>query len=421
MLDIRLIRENAELVKQAIALKNVSADIDAIVALDVRRREVLVRADELKKERNELSGEVGRKLKAKENADALKDRVRELGDEIKKLDGELATIEPDLNNRLLWVPNPPHDSVPHGKDETENRVLREWGTPPELGFTPKPHWEIAESLGIIDFARGAKLTGSGFIVYSGPGAQLQRTLINFMIDMHVTRHGFREIYPPFLVNRQTLTGTGQLPKFEEDTYRVDLDDLFLIPTAEVPVTNLRRDEIIPDQELPLYMVAFTPCFRREAGSHGKENRGITRIHQFDKVEMVKIVRPEDSYAELETLREAAEEVLQALGLHYRLVEICTGDLGFSNAKQYDLEVWAPGMGRFLEVSSCSNTGDYQARRAGIRFRRDAKSKPEFVHTLNGSGLALPRTMIALLETYQQADGTVRVPDALKSMIGRDTL
>lgn len=417
MLDIRVIRENPDYVRERAALKNVEVPVDVILRVDAQRREILTRCDELKKERNDLSAEIGKLLKAGEDVESLKQRVRQIGDEIKALDEEAEELENELRNLLLRVPNLPHESVPVGKDETENRVVREWGEKPVFDFEPLPHWEIGERLGIIDFARGAKLSGSGFPVYAAAGAKLQRALIQFMLDFHIERHGYREVYPPFLVTRETMTGTGQLPKFEEDLYRIDSDDLFLIPTAEVPVTNLHRDEILADPQLPLYYVAYTPCFRREAGSYGKETRGITRVHQFDKVEMVKLVRPEDSFAELEALVREAEDILQALGLHYRLVEICTGDLGFSNCKQYDLEVWAPGMGRYLEVSSCSNFTDFQARRANIRFRREPKAKPEFVHTLNGSGLALPRTMIAILENFQTADGQVRVPEILRERVG----
>ncbi|MCX7624654.1 MAG: serine--tRNA ligase [Candidatus Sumerlaeaceae bacterium] len=417
MLDIRFIRENPDYVRTRAALKNVDVPVDVILRVDAQRREILTRCDELKKERNDLSAEIGKLLKAGREVESLKQRVRQLGDEIKALDEEVEELENELRNLLLRVPNLPHESVPAGKDETENRVVREWGQKPAFDFTPLPHWEIGERLGIIDFSRGAKLSGSGFPVYAGAGAKLQRTLIQFMIDFHIEHHGYREVYPPFLVTRETMTGTGQLPKFEEDLYRIDSDDLFLIPTAEVPVTNLHRDEILADPQLPLYYVAYTPCFRREAGSYGKETRGITRVHQFDKVEMVKLVRPEDSFSELEALVREAEDILQALGLHYRVVEICTGDLGFSNCKQYDLEVWAPGMGRYLEVSSCSNFTDFQARRANIRFRREPKAKPEFVHTLNGSGLALPRTMIAILENFQTGDGRVRVPDIIRERVG----
>lgn len=421
MLDLKYVRENPDAVREGARLKNVDADVDAILRLDVERREILTRADALKKERNDLSMQVGKILKEKGDAEPIKAQVRDLGDEIKTFDDRIGAVDAALREALLFVPNIPHESVPHGKGEDQNKVLREWGEKPKFDYQPKPHWEIGEKLGIIRFEEGTKLAGSGFIVYDGAGARLQRALINFMLDMHVEKHGYREVATPFLVSRDVMTGTGQLPKFEDQLYRIESDDLFLIPTAEVPVTNLRREEIIPDQDLPMNMVCHTPCFRREAGAAGRENRGITRIHQFDKVEMVKIVRPEDSFAELEILLQQAEDVLQALGLHYRVLEICTGDLGFANCKQYDLEVWAPGMDRYLEVSSCSNFTDYQARRMNMRFRRDAKSKPEFVHTLNGSGLALPRTVIAVLEAYQQADGSVRVPEALRPVIGRETL
>ncbi|GIX45287.1 MAG: serine--tRNA ligase [Candidatus Hydrogenedentota bacterium] len=421
MLDLQYLREHPEEVRQRAKLKNVDVDVDTILRVDANRRETLQRAESLRHERRKLSEDIGKRIKAGEDAEPLKEQVRRLGEEIKILEDEAAELEAELKNLLLRVPNLPHESVPVGKDESQNRVVREWGEKPTFDFTPLPHWEIGEKLGIINFEQGSKITGSGFIVYAEAGARLQRALINFMLDMHVERHGYREVYPPFVVSRETMTGTGQLPKFEDDLYRIDRDDLFLIPTAEVPVTNLRREEILNDAELPLYYVAYTPCFRREAGSYGKETRGITRVHQFDKVEMVKLVRPEDSFAELETLVRDAEDVLQALGLHYRVVEICTGDLGFSNCKQYDLEVWAPGMGRYLEVSSCSNFTDFQARRANIRFRREPKSKPEFVHTLNGSGLALPRTMIAILETYQRADGRVIVPEVLRDRMKCDLI
>jgi seryl-tRNA synthetase len=421
MLDLKWVRENAEAVKAGAALKNTQVDIEGLLNVDSRRRELVTRTEELQRERNELSAEVGRKMKTREDAEPLKARVREIGDESKSMNEMLTSLDEELRDRLLRIPNVPHESVPHGRDESENRVLREWGTKPSFDFQPKGHWEIGEKLGLISFEQGTKVSGSGWIVYAGAGARLQRALIGFMLDLHTTSHGYTEILPPFVVSRDTMTGTGQLPKFEEDLYRIDSDDMFLIPTAEVPVTNLHREEILSADALPRYYAAYTPCFRREAGSYGKETRGITRIHQFDKVELVKLVKPEDSFAELETLLANAEAVLQALNLHYRVVEICTGDLGFSNVKQYDLEVWAPGMDRYLEVSSCSNFTDYQARRANIRFRRDSKAKPEFVHTLNGSGLALPRTMIAILEQYQQADGSVELPAVLQPVLGRAVL
>ncbi len=416
MLDLKWVRENSQLVTEGAARKNVDAGVDELLKLDRERRELITETEELKKQRNQLSAEVGRLLKAGENADAVKDRVRQIGDSAGEIDGRLQKLDEEIQNRLLNIPNLPHVSVPVGPDESGNVVIREWGEKRAFDFEPRPHWEIGEDLGIIDFDGGAKISGSGFIVYRGQGARLQRALIDFMLDMHIDRHGYTEIRPPYLVSRDSMTGTGQLPKFEDDAYRVDSEDLFLIPTAEVPVTNLCREEILSAKDLPVRMTAYTPCFRREAGSYGRESRGITRIHQFDKVELVKLVKPEDSFAELEALLAESEAVLQALNLHYRVVEICTGDLGFSNCKQYDLEVWAPGMDMYLEVSSCSNFTDYQARRAGIRFRREEKAKPEFVHTLNGSALALPRTMIAILEQFQQADGTVSLPPALSHIL-----
>lgn len=416
MLDLKWVRENSQLVTEGAARKNVDAEVDELLRLDRERRELITETEELKKQRNQLSAEVGKLLKAGENADEVKDRVRQIGDAAGEIDRKLLELDGEITNRLLNIPNLPHESVPTGPDESGNVVIREWGEKRSFNFQPKPHWEIGEALGIIDFDGGAKISGSGFIVYRGQGARLQRALIDFMLDMHIDQHGYTEIRPPYLVSRDTMTGTGQLPKFEDDAYRVDSEDMFLIPTAEVPVTNLCREEILSVKDLPIRMTAYTPCFRREAGSYGRESRGITRIHQFDKVELVKLVKPEDSFAELESLLAEAEAVLQALNLHYRVVEICTGDLGFSNCKQYDLEVWAPGMDMYLEVSSCSNFTDYQARRAGIRFRREEKAKPEFVHTLNGSALALPRTMIAILEQFQQADGTVTLPPALMHIL-----
>ncbi|MDD4278142.1 MAG: serine--tRNA ligase [Candidatus Sumerlaeales bacterium] len=423
MLDIKIIRENPELVKEGCRLKRVDVDIDYILELDKQRRSLLTKCDELKKERNTLSAEVGKRMKNKENADDLKEKVRQLGDSIKEFEDETIPIDEKLRDCLLRTPNLPHASVPVGKSDEENKVLRYWGEKPTFCFTPKPHWELGSDLNIIQFEQGAKISGSGFIVYEGAGSRLQRELIKFMLDTHVDKHGYVEVMPPFVVNQDSMTGTGQFPKFVETdgAYKIDGDDLYLVPTAEVPVTNLHADEILDASQLPIYNVAYTPCFRREAGAAGRENRGITRIHQFDKVELVKLVKPEDSFAELEALLKNAEAILQALNLHYRIVEICTGDLGFSNTKQYDIEVWAPGMERYLEVSSCSNYVDYQARRANIRFRREPKAKPEFVHTLNGSGLALPRTMIAVLESYQQADGHIKVPEVLRNALKRDII
>lgn len=423
MLDIKLVREKPEAVRAGAALKNLDVDVASLLDLDQRRRSLLTKTDELKAERNSLSEQIGRRLKAKEDAEPLKARVRDIGEESKALDDQVSVLDAELRDRLLRIPNLPDAAVPHGRDESENRVVREWGKKPEFSFTPRGHWEIADKLGILDLPRGAKISGGGFPVYVGAGAKLQRTLISFFLESHVTDHGYTEIYPPFLVSRDAMTGTGQFPKFVETdgAYKIEGEETYLIPTAEVPVTNLHRDEILPGTQLPIRYAAFTPCFRREAGSYGKETRGITRIHQFDKVELVQFVRPEESMAELEALLGHAEAMLQALNLHYRVVEICTGDLGFSNARQFDLEVWAPGMDRYLEVSSCSNFTDYQARRANIRFRPDAKAKPEYVHTLNGSALALPRTVIALLECGQQADGSVRLPAVLSQLFGRDCL
>lgn len=420
MLDIKWVRENAQLTAERAALKNVEVDMEEFLSLDEQRRELITRTENLKKQRNELSGQVGKILKSGGDAEPIKNEVRQISDQISGDDDLLGELDSRLRTMLLYIPNLPHESVPVGKDESENRVLREWGTKPEFGFAPKPHWEIGAELGIIDFERGTKISGSGFPVYKGRGARLQRALIDLMLDTHAANHGYTEMRVPYVVNRDAMTGTGQLPKFENDAYRINDDDLFLIPTAEVPLTNLYRKEIINGDELPIKIMGYTPCFRREAGSYGREGRGITRIHQFDKVELVQIVKPEDSFEALNTLLGEAESILQALGLHYRVLEICTGDLGFSNCKQYDLEVWAPGMEKYLEVSSCSNFTDYQARRADIRFRREAGAKPEIAHTLNGSALALPRTLIAILEQYQQPDGSVAVPPALRDLLG-DTI
>lgn len=418
MLDIKWVRENPQAVIDGAAKKNVQVDIDQILSLDQQRRELITETENLKKQRNELSAQVGKLLKAGEDAEPVKAQVRQIGETSAANDARLAALDLEISNALLLIPNLPHESVPVGNDENQNVVIREWGKKPEFDFEPKPHWEIGEALGILDLNAGAKISGSGFIVYRGRGARLQRALIDFMLNIHTEQNGYGEIRAPYLVSRDSMTGTGQLPKFEDDAYKIDGEDLFLIPTAEVPVTNLCREEILSGKELPIKMAAYTPCFRREAGSYGRESRGITRIHQFDKVELVKIVKPETSYDELDALLADAEGILQALNLHYRVVDICTGDLSFSNCKQYDLEVWAPGMGMYLEVSSCSNFGDYQARRAGIRFRREEKAKPEFAHTLNGSALALPRTLIAILEQYQQADGNVEIPEALQSLLGK---
>ncbi|MCX7013727.1 MAG: serine--tRNA ligase [Candidatus Sumerlaeota bacterium] len=416
MLDLNFIRKNADVVKRAIAMKHDLVDVDRILALDKERRDLLHGVEQLKAERNQKSKSIGAAIKAGGDVEALKAEVRDLGDKIQSMEDRLRAIGEELDPLLMRVPNIPHESVPTG-DEEANRVERGWGEPKTFGFAPKPHWEIGEALDILDLPRAVKIAGQSFICLKGLGAKLERALINFMIDMHVEKHGYTEVHVPFLANRNTMTGTGQLPKLENDMYRVESDDLFLVPTAEPPVTNLHREEIIAPGVLPIYYVAYTPCFRREAGSYGKETRGMTRVHQFDKVEMVRVVDPETSWAELESLVGNAEDVLRALGLPYRVVTLAAGDLSFAASKCYDLEVWAPGMQAWLEVSSCSNFTDFQARRMNMRYRKDPKAKPEFTHTLNGSGLALPRTVIGLWENHQQADGTVVVPECLRPYMG----
>lgn len=413
MLDIKYIRQNREAVERGVADKRVKIDFDRLLELDEKRRELLASSEKLKAERNQANQEIAAAKKSGGPDKELIERMRQVAGQVKELDAELSGIEQELESVLLTVPNVPHESTPVGAGEADNVELRAWGEKPDLAWQPKPHWEVAENLGLADFETAAKLSGSGFSLFTGAGALLERALINWMLDVHVTEHGYTELSPPFIVNRDCMTGTGQLPKMEEDMYRVDTDDLFLIPTAEVPVTNIHREQILDGAKLPLYYTAYTPCFRREAGSYGKDTRGLIRVHQFDKVEMVKFVRPESSYDELETLLGNAEDMLQRLGLHYRILELCTADLSFAAAKCYDIEVWAPGVERYLEVSSCSNFEDFQARRAGIRFRAEPKARPEYVHTLNGSGLALPRTVIAILETYQNPDGTVTVPEVLR--------
>jgi seryl-tRNA synthetase len=412
-LDIKIIREQVDQVKKAVENKGEKADIDRILELDGNRRRILMEVEELRGERNRVSKEIGELKKKGEDGTELMEQMKGVSERIKAIEKDLGKIEEELDSSLLEVPNIPHSSVPVGRDEDDNVELRRWGVQTAFGFEPKPHWELGETLGIIDIERGGKITGSGFIHYRGAGALLERALINFMIDLHVKSHGFTEVNIPFMVNRASMTVTGQLPKLESDMYALPADDTFLVPTAEVPVTNIHRNEILGADDLPIYYVAYSPCFRREAGAHGKDTRGLIRVHQFDKVELVKFVSPETSYEELESLVEAAEAVLQALGLHYRVVALSTGDLSFAAAKCYDLEVWAPGLEKYLEVSSCSNFEDFQARRGDIRFRPAPGEKPRFVHTLNGSGVALPRTVIALLENYQQEDGSVRIPDVLQ--------
>ncbi len=417
MLDLRLIREQPDLVKQKLALRGGVFPVDEVLELDKRRRELLQEVERLRHERKVASEEIGRLKRQGQDASGQMVAVKQLGEKLKSLEQELRTVEARLKALLLEIPNLPHDSVPPGEDEADNQVVKRWGDLPEFPFPPKPHWEIGEALGIFDFARAAKITGSRFVVYRGAGARLERALISFMLDLHTRDHAYREVFPPFIVNEASMIGTGQLPKFKEDLFKLEDWNYYLIPTAEVPVTNLHRDEILPEEALPLYYVAYTPCFRAEAGAHGRDVKGIIRQHQFNKVELVKFVHPETSYEELESLTLDAEEVLQKLGLPYRVVVLCTGDLGFAAAKTYDIEVWAPGQKRFVEISSCSNFEEYQARRANIRFRPHEGKRPRFLHTLNGSGLAVGRTLMALLENYQQKDGSVVIPEALRPYLG----
>ncbi len=414
MLDMKFIRENSDKVKQAILNKGEKADLDLLLSLDEKRRSLLGQADELKHERNVVSENIARMKKEKKDAGSVIAEMRKVSEQIGALDDELRQLEEKINGLLLTIPNIPHESVPVGADEDANVVTKTWGELPQFDFEPRPHWELGQILGILDLPRAAKVTGTGFLVLTGKGARLQRALINFMLDLHVKKHGYTEVLPPFVANRASMTGTGQLPKLEEDMYLCEKDDLFLIPTAEVPVTNLHREETFKEEDLPTYYTAYTACFRREAGAYGKDTRGMIRVHQFDKVEMVKFVKPETSYDELETLLQNAEEVLQLLGLPYRVRVLCTGDLSFAAAKCYDIEAWCAGLGNFQEVSSCSNFEDFQARRMQLRFRPKGGGKLQYVHTLNGSGMALPRTMIALLENYQTERGTVIVPEALRS-------
>ena len=421
MLDLKYIRENIDVVREAIKNKKEKVNIDEFLELDKRRRDLLKEVESLKHKRNQVSELIGEMKKKKEDASAQIVEMRDVGSSIKKLDDQLKEIEQNIYELQIRIPNIPHESVPIGPDESANVEVKRWGDIEEFDFPAKPHWEIGERLGIIDFAGGSKIAGSFFINYKALGARLERALINFMLDLHIEKHGYTEVCPPFISKRESMLSTGQIPKLEDDMYHVEQDDLFLIPTAEVPVTNLLRDETVKEADLPIYYTAYTPCFRREAGAHGKDTRGLIRIHQFDKVEMVKFVKPETSYDELEKLLESAEEVLQLLNLPYRVLTLATGDLSFAAAKCYDIEVWAGGIQKWLEVSSCSNFEDFQARRAFIRFKREKGGKPEFVHTLNGSGLALPRTVIAILENYQTDEGTVVVPEALRKYMGIDVI
>ena len=416
MLDIRYLRENFEAAQQALSHRSGSVDLSGFTTLDQQRRDLLSESEGLKAEKNQVSALIG-KTKDKSQVQTEIAQMKEVSAQIKELDDQLRSVEDDLNALLMGVPNIPHELSPVGQSEDDNVEVRTWGDKPEFAFEPKAHWDVGEDLGILDFERAGKLSGARFALYMGAGARLERALINFMLDLHTTEHGYTETLPPFLVNRASMTGTGQLPKFESDLFHTEDVDLFLIPTAEVPVTNIHRDEILQEQDLPLQYTAYTPCFRKEAGSHGRDTRGLIRQHQFNKVELVKFVRPEDSDAELEKLLANAEKVLQLLKLPYRVVDLCTGDIGFSAARTFDLEVWLPGQSCYREISSCSNFRDFQARRAAIRFRRDGAKKAELVHTLNGSGLAVGRTLLAVLENYQQEDGSVIIPEVLRPYMG----
>ncbi|MDY6854738.1 MAG: serine--tRNA ligase [Thermodesulfobacteriota bacterium] len=412
MLDLRFVRENIEEVKEQIRQRGVVLDLEAFARLDSERRDLLQEVEGLKFQRNTVSEKIASLKKDKKDASSEIAAMREVAQKIKELDGKLKEQEDALNQIMMDLPNTPHSSVPIGSNEEDNIEIKRWGEIPEFHFNPMTHWDIGEKLGILDFERASKITGARFTLYKGWGAKLERALINFMLDLHTHEHNYKEVLPPFIVNRQSMTATGQLPKFEADLFKLEGLDYYLIPTAEVPVTNIHQNEILKSTDLPLYYTAHTPCFRSEAGSYGKDTRGLIRQHQFNKVELVKFVAPETSYDELESLLVNAEEVLKRLGLPYRVVSLCTGDLGFSAAKTYDIEVWLPGQNRFVEISSCSNFEDFQARRGNIRYRREGRSKTRFVHTLNGSGLAIGRTLIAILENYQQEDGTVKIPELL---------
>jgi seryl-tRNA synthetase len=416
---MKILRNQMEDVKKKLSTRNDELEgLRAFTELDQRRRALIQQSEQLKNKRNVVSKEISQKKKNNEDAEDKIKEMRQVGEEIKRLDEELRRYEEEMNQILLKLPNIPHESVPVGKSEEENEVVRTWGEVPAPSFEHKPHWELAEELDLLDFERAAKVTGSRFVFYKGLGARLERALIDFMLDLHTREHGYTEIIPPYIVNRRTMTGTGQLPKFENDAFKLaENTDYFLIPTSEVPVINYHAGEILSLEDLPKYYTAYSSCFRSEAGSAGRDTRGLIRLHQFNKVELLKLVHPESSYEELEKMVENAEKVLQLLELPYRVVALCTGDLGFSAAKTYDLEVWMPSNQSYREISSCSNCEDFQARRAQIRFRPGPKSKPEYVHTLNGSGLAVGRTVAAILENHQQADGTIRIPEALRPYMG----
>ncbi|NLA11278.1 MAG: serine--tRNA ligase [Firmicutes bacterium] len=417
MLDIKFIREHPQVVREAMVRKNEEADLDRLLQLDRERRGQLQQAEELKQLRNRVSKEIGLAKGDPGETERKKEEMRSVSAQIRELDEKLRRFDGEMEQIMLRLPNIPDPAVPTGDDEANNVEVRSWGRPPQFSFAPQPHWDIGEALGILDFPRAGKIAGSRFALYSGDGARLERALINFMLDLHVGEHGYREIFPPFMVNSGSMTGTGQLPKFAEDAFKIEGTDYYLIPTAEVPVTNVHRDEILDAALLPLRYVAYSACFRAEAGAHGRDTRGLIRQHQFNKVELVKFVSPESSPEELESLTGDAEKVLQLLGLPYRVMLMCSGDLGFAAAKKYDLEVWLPSAGTYREISSCSNFTDFQARRAGIRYRPAPGQKARFVHTLNGSGVAIGRTVAAILENYQQEDGSVVLPQVLRPYFG----
>ncbi len=416
MLDVKYIRENLEKVESQLKKRGENVNLSSFREFDSRRRELLQEGESLKALRNKVSEEISRISDKSQVQDRIAE-MREVSRKIKSIDDDLRDVEENFQSYLLTIPNIPHSTTPVGVSEADNVEIKKWGKIPEYPFAPRPHWEIGESLDILDFERGARITGTRFTLYKGVGARLERALINFMLDLHTDRHNYVEMLPPFMVNRESMTATGQLPKFEDDLFHLEGVDYFLIPTAEVPITNIHRGEIVKGSDLPIRYAAYTPCFRKEAGSHGKDTRGLIRQHQFNKVELVKFVRPTDSYLELDLLLADAEQVLQILGLPYRVIDLCTADLGFSATKTFDIEVWLPGQNTYREISSCSNFGDFQARRASIRFRDGEQAKPAYIHTLNGSGLAVGRTVVAILENYQQADGSVLIPDALHSYMG----
>ena len=422
MLDIKRIRENLDEIKQAMQIRGEKEfDLDAVIALDDQRRDLLKEVEVLKQELNVESKKIPQLIKEGKDVTEDKARLKELSDKIKGIDVQVKEVEDKLNYTLMRIPNVPHPDVPQGETDEDNVEVKKWGEPRKFDFEQKAHWDIGTDLGILDFERAGKITGSRFTLYKGLGARLERSLINFFLNTHTADHGYTEVLPPFMANRDSFSGTGQLPKFEEDMFKLEGLEYFLVPTAEVPVTNIHRNEILTADQLPIKYCAYTPCFRSEAGSAGRDTRGLVRQHQFNKVELVKFVLPENSYDELEKLTMDAEEILQLLGLPYRRVKICTGDLGFTAAFKFDLEVWMPSYGRYVEISSCSNFEDFQARRANIKFKRDKKSKAEFVHTLNGSGLAVGRCLAAILENYQQADGSVVVPEVLRPYMGVDVI